>query len=124
MFLSVRYSQLALRVGLAVVFLWFGVDKFIHPQYWLDAWIPLTVQTFAGHMGVNPRELVNLIAMFEVLVGISLVTGFFMRYFAAAAVVFLLANFAFSGIHLELARDVGLLGGLVALVIWPERAYT
>ena len=124
MFLSVRYSQFVLRVGLAVVFLWFGVDKFIHPQYWLDAWVPQAVQTFAGHAGMNPRELVNLIAMFEVLVGISLVTGFFMRYFAAAAIVFLLVNFGFNGIQLELARDIGLLGGLVALVIWPERAYT
>ena len=124
MFLSVRYSQLAIRIGLAAVFLWFGIDKFIHPQYWLDAWVPRSMQLFAGHIGVDPHELVNLIAMFEVLVGISLVTGFFMRYFAVAAIVFLLMNFAFNGIKLELARDLGLLGGLVALVIWPERAYT
>jgi uncharacterized membrane protein YphA (DoxX/SURF4 family) len=124
MFLSVRYSQLAIRIGLAVVFLWFGVDKFIHPQYWLDAWVSQSLQVFVGHMGVDPRELVNLIAIFEVLVGISLFTGFFMRYFAAAMCLFLVINFAFNGIRLELARDIGLIGGLVALVIWPERAYT
>ena len=123
MFLSVRYSQLALRIGCAAVFLWFGIDKFIHPQYWLDAWVPLSVQTFAAHIRIAPRDLMNLIGMFEVLVALSLVTGYFMRYFAVVAAVFLLLNFAFNGIHIETVRDIGLFGGLIALAIWPERAY-
>lgn len=124
MFLSVRYSQLAVRIGLAAVFLWFGVDKFIHPQYWLDAWVPQSVQMFAEGMHVAPRDLINLIGIFEVLVSLSLVTGFFVRYFAFAACAFLLTNFGFNGIHIETVRDLGLFGGLVALVIWPERTYT
>lgn len=123
MFLSVRYSQLAIRIGIAAVFLWFGVDKFIHPQYWLDAWVPHAVQLFASSVHVAPRDLINLIGIFEVLVALSLLTGFFVRYFAFAATGFLVLNFAFNGIHIETVRDLGLLGGLAALIIWPERSY-
>ncbi|HUO75918.1 MAG TPA: DoxX family protein [Candidatus Paceibacterota bacterium] len=124
MFLSVRYSQFVIRIGLAAVFVWFGVDKFIHPQYWLDARVPQAVQTFAASIRIQPRDLINLIGLFEVLVALSLVTGYFMRYFAVVACAFLLANFVFNGIHLETVRDLGLIGGLVALVIWPERTYS
>lgn len=125
MFQSIRYSQLALRIGLAIVFLWFGVHKFIEPQYWLDTWVPLSVQSVVQGIGVAPRDLINLIGLFEVLVAVSLVTGFFMRYFAIAAGLFLvsISITAVGGFNEVLVRDIGLLGGLVAIVLWPQRTY-
>jgi uncharacterized membrane protein YphA (DoxX/SURF4 family) len=120
---SVRNSQLALRIGLAIVFLWFGIDKFIQPQYWLDAWVPSFVQNFASGIHIGGRDLINLIGIFEVIVALSLLTGFFMRYFAVAAAVFLVSIIAIHGFNEVIIRDIGLVGALIAIIIWPERSY-
>lgn len=121
--LSVRNSQLAIRIGLAIVFLWFGIDKFIQPQYWLDAWVPAFVQDFATSIHIGGRDLINLAGIFEVIVALSLLTGFFMRYLAAAAAVFLVSIIAVHGFNEVIIRDIGLVGALIALIIWPERKY-
>jgi uncharacterized membrane protein YphA (DoxX/SURF4 family) len=123
MFASPRTAQLILRIGLAIVFLWFGIDKFIQPQYWLDAWVPAAIQDMAGRIGIMPRDLIYLNGIFEVLVGLSLATGFFIRYFAIAGAVFLVGASIINGFNEVLIRDVGLLAGLVSLVLWPERTY-
>lgn len=123
MFHSLRASHLALRIGLALVFLWFGADKFIHPQYWADAWLPRNIADLTVRMGMSVRDLMFLNGIFEVLVAVSLVSGFFIRTFASLGAAFLLTVFA---VHVRGAtevviRDVGLFGGLAALILWPER---
>jgi len=123
MFASPRTAQLVLRIGLAIVFLWFGIDKFIQPQFWLDAWVPVAVQNLFERVSVMPHDLIHLVGIFEVLVGLSLATGFFLRYFAIAGSVFLVAVFVAHPFNEVLIRDVGLLAGLVSLVLWPERTY-
>ena len=125
MFQSIRYSHLALRIGLALVFMWFGVHKLLHPQYWLDAWMPQAAQAFVERFSVSPRDAMNLIGIAEVLIALSLLTGYFIRWFAAVAALFLVSV---SLVHLQgfnevLVRDLGLVGALVALILWPERTY-
>lgn len=123
MFQSLRASHLALRIGLALVFLWFGADKFIHPQYWADAWLPRGLADLAVRMGMSVRDLMFLNGIFEVLVAVSLVSGFFVRTFAALAVAFLAVVFVVhvGGATEVVIRDIGLIGALVALILWPER---
>jgi uncharacterized membrane protein YphA (DoxX/SURF4 family) len=123
MFQSIRHSQLALRIGLALVFLWFGVDKLMHPQYWLDAWVPQGIQAFVAGLSVAPRDALNLLGIVEVLVALSLFTGYFVRWFAAA-IAFLVGVSLVHGFNEVLVRDVGLIGALVALILWPERTYS
>lgn len=123
MFESLRYPQLALRIGLAVVYFWFGIDKFIQPEYWIGAWMPMWAQRFAQTIGMNGSDVVILIGIFEVLVATSLVTGFFMRVFATIAIVFLVAVLVVHGLDEVLVRDIGLIAGLLAIAIWPERRY-
>ena len=83
-----KYSLWVLRLGLATVFFWFGIDKFLHGSSWL-------------------------IGVFEVLIGLSLVTGIFMSVFAVVGIVLLALQFT--------VRDAGLIGGLLALILWQER---
>lgn len=123
MYQSLHASQLSLRIGLAAVFLWFGVNKFIQPQYWVDAWMPQWAQRIAQTMGMSATNAVFLIGIFEVLVAVSLVTGFFTRAFASAAIVFLLTVLVANGLNEIVVRDIGLIAALVALVIWPQRRY-
>ena len=124
MFQTNRYSQLALRLSLAAVFLWFGVGKFMQPQYWVDAWMPQSVQHAVTAIGMSPANFMVLNGILEVLIAISLVAGFFQRWFAGIGVVFLVIVIAFSGINEVTVRDVGLIGALVALALWPERHYS
>ena len=123
MYESLRSSQLVLRLGMSAVFLWFGVDKFIQPQYWVHAWMPQWAQQFAQGVGMSVENVVFLIGIFEVLVAISLATGFFSRMFASAAIAFLLTIVVTSGLSEITVRDIGLIAALTALVIWPERRY-
>jgi uncharacterized membrane protein YphA (DoxX/SURF4 family) len=124
MFQSLRVPQLAIRIGLALVFIWFGIDKFIQPQYWVDAWMPSWAQHGALSIGMSTGNVVFLIGLFEVLVAISLATGFFMRMFAGIAIAFLLMVIVTHGFSEVLVRDIGLVGGLLAIILWPERRYS
>ncbi|MCC6934515.1 MAG: DoxX family membrane protein [Candidatus Yanofskybacteria bacterium] len=123
MFESLRYSQLSLRIGLAFVFLWFGVDAFLQPAYWVQAWMPDFVQRLTVGVGMGTENAMFLFGMFEVIVAVSIATGFFMRYFAAAAAAFLLGILVTHGLNEVVVRDVGIIAGLIALVLWPERRY-
>jgi len=123
MFQSIRASHLTLRIGLALAFLWFGVHAFVDPQYWVEAWIPAAVRDALVGGAVTPRDLANLIGIFAVLTAASLATGYFIRGFAIAAIMFLVVAGFVRGPSEMLARDVALIGALAALVLWPERTY-
>lgn len=114
-------SLWALKLGLATVFLWFGVDKFFHPNYWIDAWIPASVLSFVSNFGINEIQFTYLNGIFEVVVGLSLLTGVFSRIFASLAVLFLVLIILFIGFNEVIVRDIGLIGGLVAIATWPRR---
>lgn len=122
MFHSLRASHLALRIGLAVVFMWFGIDKFIDPVHWLG-WVPQSVQNILTGIGMSGQNFILLNGIFEVLVAVSLLSGYFIRIFATVALVFLVVVTLvhITGATEIIVRDVGLIGGMLALVLWPER---
>ena len=106
MFNSAKYSSLALRLGLAAVFLWFGIDKIIHPSYWLNAWM-------------TTSQFIYLCGIFEILTVVSLATGIFSKFFSAFAILFLVGAAIFVGSGDTVIRDIGLIGGLIAVFLWP-----
>ena len=121
MIFSTKYSYLVLRFGLAIVFFWFGVDKFLHPDYWLQAWVPDWVLTMIQSLGVTGTQFIIINGIFEVLIGLSLVTGVFMRLFSAVGILFLIGITLFLGVTEITVRDIGIVGGLLAIFLWPER---
>ncbi len=125
MWQSVKLSHTILRISLAIVFLWFGIDKFFHPDYWLNAWIPASVVQVAGLFHITAYSLVYALAVFEVVVGVSFVTNMYIAVFGSLAFLFLAVIPLFQGLNEVLVRDIGLMGGLLALVFWPggQRKY-
>ncbi|MBI4158198.1 MAG: DoxX family membrane protein [Candidatus Yanofskybacteria bacterium] len=121
MFQSLRYSNLFLRLGLATVFIWFGVDKFLHPEYWLSSWIPQSALLFASRVGISGMDVVYASGVFELLVGTSVLSNIFIKIFSILAIVFLVTTLFIFGISEVLIRDMGLIGGFLALLFWPER---
>src|SRR3989344_2634875 len=120
MLTSSRYAYLALRLGLAAVFLWFGIDKMFHPGYWLNAWLPQGVQQLASQFNISGTQFIYLNGIFEMLVGLSMVTGVFMKVFSALAIIFLLSVLIFVGISEVTVRDFAMIGGFLAIMLWPN----
>ncbi|HEY4506636.1 MAG TPA: DoxX family membrane protein [Candidatus Paceibacterota bacterium] len=121
MFTSIRYSYWGLRLGLAAVFLWFGIDKMFHPVYWLNGWVPDFIVSMLSRFGVSGTQFIYINGIFEILVGLSLLTGVFNKFFSVLAVIFLVSIFVFIGFNQSTIRDLGLMGGLVAVIFWPSR---
>jgi uncharacterized membrane protein YphA (DoxX/SURF4 family) len=119
MFSSAKYSYLALRLGLAAVFLWFGIDKIIHPTYWLNAWMTPRVAGIIGYAALSESQFIYLCGVFEILAGVSLATGIFSKFFSALAILFLIGVAIFVGSADTIVRDIGLVGGLIAVFLWP-----
>ena len=118
MFNSAKYSYLALRLGLAAVFLWFGIDKIIHPSFWLNAWMTPRVAGIIGYAALSESQFIYLLGVFEILTGVSLATGIFSKFFSALAILFLVSAAIFVSSGDVILRDVGLIGGLVAVFLW------
>jgi|SRR3989344_9503527 len=121
MFTSVKYSFWFLKIGLVAVFLWFGFDKFIHPTYWLNAWVPAGFVSFLGRFGLDGSQFVFLLGVFEILVGISLLTSVLTKFFSFLAIIFLVAVFFIAPFNEVVIRDFSLIGGLLAVLFWPHR---
>ena len=122
MFSSNHYSYLFLRLGLAAVFLWFGIDKFIHPNYWIDAWVPHWFQGFLGNIGVSSLTFIYFQGVFETAVGLSFLINLFIKLFSFLAAIFLIAVLLAIGFNEITVRDMGLLGAVLSLLFWPQRS--
>lgn len=123
-FSSIRFSNLLLKLGLATVFLWFGIHKFIDPQYWVNAWIPGWFPGVLDKFGLTPMNFIYINGVFEILIGLSFITGVGVRLFAFLAAIFLVTViliFGLGGFNEIVVRDIGLLGGMLSLLFWPER---
>ncbi len=120
MFQSLKYSNLILRLSLAVVFFWFGIDKFFHPDYWVNAWVPQSVALFAANFKIKPVDIIYISGVFEVLVATSLATNIFIVFFSSLAVLFMSSVMFFNGFSEVLVRDIGLIGAFLSLIFWPR----
>ena len=93
-----------LRIGLGVVFFWFGVLKFFPGASPAEQLAAQTIQTLSGG-AIGPSISLPVLAAWETLIGLGLLTGHFLR-----ATLLLLA--------------VQMLGTLTPLVLFPAETFT
>lgn len=112
---SHRHVQWHLRLALAFVFIWFGVDKFFHPALWqafmpdwLTALVPISLGTFMTLQGIG-----------ETVIGLLLLTPWF-RFGALLASLLLLAIVPIVGFTDIGIRDIALLLVALALARYPK----
>ena len=116
MFVSSKYSYLALRLGLAAVAAWWAIQLFQTPGQWLT-------QTWFRD---SPAWLANLRTIYVLasglaLLSLSLILQIFHKFFAGLAVVILLVMLLRSGLTATTISVVGLAGALLAVVLWPPQ---
>ncbi|MDB4978288.1 MAG: hypothetical protein JWM56_474 [Candidatus Peribacteria bacterium] len=63
-----RYVRLVLILGIAFVFGYFGIDKFVHPLVWIG-WIPVWMN---GLGGLSKNIWLQIIGCVEILSAVSL----------------------------------------------------
>lgn len=101
--LLARLGIPVLRIGLGVVFLWFGVLKFVPGASPADDLAARTIERLSLGL-VGPAVSVPLLAAWETLIGLGLLSGRFLR-----ATLLLLA--------------VQMLGTLTPLVLFPAETF-
>jgi uncharacterized membrane protein YphA (DoxX/SURF4 family) len=74
----VRYSIPILRVSLGINFLWFGVLKFFPGQSPAQQIATITIERLTFGF-IQPNVSIMLLAIWETLIGIGLISGLFLR---------------------------------------------
>ena len=121
MFNSTNASDLFLRLGLTFVFLWFGIDKFVHPDYWVNAWLPLWFKGILNSLGIGNLNFIYANGIFEIVIGLGFLFNIFVKLFASLVILFLLLVIFSFGLNEVTVRDVGLIGAALALLFWNDR---
>jgi len=112
---SQNTSSLILRLGLAFVFLYAAVAALMHPLEWTGFLPGFLTKIF------DPVLLLRLIAAFEIILGLGLLSGKCTKYVAALAAM-TLAGIILTNLNQLIVtfRDVGLLCAALALVFLED----
>ncbi len=105
--------MIVLRFAIGSVFLWFGVDKWIHPDAWFG-WIPSWLWS---NLPVAPTTFLFANGAFEFVIGVLFLSGRYLRTTAAVAGAFLLAIGLSVGVSEVTIRDSALIGICLALAM-------
>lgn len=99
-----RHSIRLLRLSLGIVFFWFGVLKFFPGVSPAQTLAGATISTLSLGL-ITPEAAVFILAVWECLIGLGLITGYFLR-----ATLFLLW--------------LQMLGTFTPLFLFPEQCFT
>jgi len=98
-----KLSPVFLRYGIALVFLWFGLNQLLYASAWV-AWLP----TWVSSLPIEPLVFIYLNGVLEVVLGSFLAFGLFTRL-SALLLSLHLFGIAFSLGYNDIAiRDIGL----------------
>lgn len=113
-----RFAPLIIRIGLAVVFLLFGMQKLSNPSQ-----TTAEIQLLLNWKLSNVAVLNYYLGLTEIILAAAFLSGFKVRI-AAVIASFLLILFLFSflakyglSINPDLYRDIGLLGAAISLIL-------
>lgn len=115
-----KWGTFVLRVGLAILFLWFGFSQFFDQSAWIS-WVP----TWATNLtGLEPEMIVLLNGGFEIAFGILLALGLYIRI-AAALLALHLAVLVFEiGLTPIGMRDFAIMVSTIALALLGPDEYS
>ncbi len=107
-----KYAPVVVRVGIALVVLWFGVEQILHPEMWV-----FLLPTWTTMLGLSPTVLIYLNGAFELVVGTALIAGIATRY-TALIIALHLFDIAYTVGYGDVAvRDVGLALSAVSIFL-------
>ena len=98
-----EYSQIILRIGLSLIFLWFGLTNIFNGKVLIN-YLP----SFAYSLPIGPLTILLINGIFEVFFGLLLIIGLFTRITSLILTLHLLMIVSFLGYNDIAVRDFGL----------------
>ena len=106
-----KYSPTVLRIGIALVFLWFGTAQIIDPSGW-TSYIP---EGIVGIFSLSALKLVYLNGLFEIVFASALLLGYFTRVSALLLALHMIDITYVVGFDAVGVRDFGLAVAAIAV---------
>lgn len=110
-----QYSPIILRIGLSLVFLWFGFNELFDTATWLSYIPPWT-----NDLPIGPITLVLINGGIEAVFGILLLLGIFTRFSAGILAIHHLFILVILGYNEIAIRDFGLFAALIAVFLFGK----
>jgi len=107
-----NYSITIIRIGLALVLLWFGIDEILRPENWFD-YVPAWISSI---LPFSLKSFFILNGTFEIIMGTLLLVGTYTRIVAFIVALHLLSITLSIGYNDVAVRDFGLTMMAVSLV--------
>jgi uncharacterized membrane protein YphA (DoxX/SURF4 family) len=108
-----NFAPVLLRIGIALVFLWFGQEQLIHTSSWIS-FIPSWITSMTG---ISAATLVHFNGAFEVVFGFCLIFGYFTRVTALLLALHMLDITFTVGYNQIGIRDFGLSIAAIAVFL-------
>lgn len=119
-----KCAPVILRIGLAIVFIWFGFSQIGNPGMW-ERLIPASV---TGFTGLSATTMVLFNGSFEIVFGLCLLFGFFTRVVSLLLALHMihitLVLVMGSGWNAISIRDLGLSFAAVALFLFGPHGWS
>lgn len=106
------FAPVVLRIGIALVFIWFGTNQFIDTNQWVG-YVPDYVINLSHLSAVT---LVHFNGVFEIVFGVALLLGFFTRLSALLLAIHIIDIMFIVGYDSTGVRDFGL--SIATVAIW------
>lgn len=111
-----RYAPIPVRLGIGVVFLWMGIDIWVHTDYWMT-WLPGYVSQF-----IEPQIMMLMTGVFDFVFGLLLLLGLFTRISALLMALHLIGVINTLGYNDIAVRDFGLLLATIGIFLYgPDK---
>ncbi len=115
-----KYAPVILRLGLAMVFLWFGITQLQNQAMWIG-FIPTWIISMSG---LTATTIVILNGMFEVMMAVLLAFGIQIRIVSFLLSIHLLTIIGDVGLSAVGIRDVGLFFALLSITFHGADEYS
>lgn len=108
-----RFAPLALRVGVGLVLLWFSTTQLMDPKPWANI-----VPAYAtGLTGLSAIAVVQLNAVFELVLSVALIVGVYTRVAGLLATIHIAQITVMLGYNAIGVRDFGLAMASLAIFL-------
>lgn len=114
-----NYAMAAIRIGLAITFLWIGVLIYREPETWGGF-----IQPWAAALLPVPLKTAMIgAAILDIAIGFFLLLNWFVFWASLLAFSHIALVLAVAGIDSITVRDIGLAGAALGLLLdsWPVR---
>ncbi|MEY2664736.1 MAG: DoxX [Candidatus Parcubacteria bacterium] len=120
---SIKLKSLAptvLRIGVALVFLWFGTQQLTNT----DQWLRLIPQFIVDFSGLSAATIVHISGVFEIIFGIALLIGFYTRTAALLLALHIIDITFIVGYGPTGVRDFGISIATIAVFLYGADYFT